>query len=566
MKKCTQCKKDFDITDADRQFYKKMSVPEPTLCPRCRDMRRWASGNDITLYRATCDLCKKEMISMYRPGNPYTVYCTACWWSDKLDPLTFGVDYDFSRPFFDQYRDLQIRVPRLAASVVNCENSPYINNCGDMKSCYMCTSCGFCEDSYYLIWSEHSKDCADSLKTKDNELCYELVNSGGSYRSAWLYQCEGMSDSYFCYDCRNCTQCIFSTNLRNKTLHIFNKPVSEQEYKEFVLTLGSARKAEEYKQTWHASMQRAIHKYLMLKNCENVVGDNVSNSMNSYAVFDSDSLENVRYSSCLLSGSKDSMDVSSYGYGCDLSYEGYGLGGSANKCLFTRQCFHGCDALYYSDLCSGVHDLFGCICLRNTSFCILNKKYAESDYHALKEKIIAHMRKTGEYGEYFPGSLSPFGYNESTAMLYDPLSKEDAVRQGYSWNDAMPETKGKETIQWDAVPDRIGDCDESITSQILACTQCGRNYKIIKQELRLLKKLGLPLPRSCLLCRTAARLSLRNPAQFWHRQCMCERGGHDHVGQCVVEFETTYAPPEGRASTQRPELVYCESCYQKEVV
>jgi len=28
---------------------------------------------------------------------------------------------------------------------------------------------------------------------------------------------------------------------------------------------------------------------------------------------------------------------------------------------------------------------------------------------------------------------------------------------------------------------------------------------------------------------------------------------------CDVEFETTYAP-------DRPEIVYCEKCYQKEVV
>ncbi len=559
MKQCTQCKKEFEIFTADREFYARITVPEPTLCPRCRDMRRWASGNDLTLYRRTCDLCDKDMISMYHQKSPYTVYCTECWWSDKWDPLDLGVDYDFSRSFFDQFKDLQLRVPRMAASIFNCENSPFINNCGDMKSCYMCTSCGFCENSYYLIWGEHNKDCSDSFRTGRNELCYELVNTDGSYRSAWLYQCEGMSDSYFCYDCRNCSMCIFSTNLRNKTLHIFNKPVSEQEYKEFVETLESARRIVEYKQKWHAMMKKAIHRYLAQQNCENVVGDNVRDSVNSYAVFDSNSLENVRYSSRCLSGTKDSMDISSYGYGCDLGYEGYGLGGGVNRCFFTRQCFEGCDSVQYSDLCSSAHDLFGCICLRKTSFCVLNKKYAEEEYYALKKKIIAHMEKTGEYGEYFPGSISPFGYNESSAMLYYPLSKEDALKQGYRWNDAMPETKGKETIQWSAVPDSIGDTDENITDQILACAQCERNFKIIKQELRLLKKLGIAMPRLCPLCRHAARIALRNPQTFWHRQCMCEKVSHDHTGRCMTQFETTYAP-------ERPELVYCEACYQKEVV
>ncbi len=559
-KACSQCGLDFAIRDEDKEFYRKIDVPEPTLCPPCRDMRRWASGNDITLYSATCDLCKKEMISMYRPGNPYTVYCTACWWSDKWDPFTFGVGYDFSRSFFDQFHDLQLRVPRMATSTFSCESSPYVNNCGGMTNCYMCTSCGYCEDSYYLIWGIHNKDCADSFRAVRNEICYELVNTNSSYHSAWLYQCEGMSDSYFCYDCRNCSRCIFSSNLRGKQLHIFNNPVSEQEYDDFVSTLKSFEVVEGYKKKWIECIRTAVHKNLALQNCENVVGDNVSNSANSYALFDSEGCENVRYSRFMFNNTRDCMDISAHGDGCEVSYEGYGLGtDGVNKCFFTRQCCQGCDAVFYSDLCFNSHDIFGCICLRKESFCILNKKYTEQDYKALKDKIIAHMRETGEYGEYFPGSLSPFGYNESTAMLYYPLSKEDALRRGYSWNEAMPETKGKETIQRTAVPDRIDDCDESITSQILACAQCGRNYKIIKQELRLLKKLGLPLPRSCLLCRVAARLSLRNPAQFWHRQCMCERSGHDHAGRCAVEFETTYAP-------ERSERVFCESCYQKEMI
>ena len=559
MKSCAQCKKEFEIFDEDRLFYRKLDAPEPTLCPQCRDMRRWASGNDLTLYRASCSLCKNEMISMYKPDGPYMVYCTSCWWSDRWDPQSFGVDYDFSKTFFDQFKELQLRVPRMAASTFNCENSPYVNNCGDMKSCYMCTSCGFCENCYHLIWGEHNKDCSDLFKAARNELSYELVNTNGSYRAAWLYQCEGMTDSYFCYDCRNCTQCIFSTNLRNKSLHIFNKPVSENEYKQFIQTLGSARKVKEYKQTWHEVMQKAVHKYLALQNCEQVVGDNVINSVNSYVVFDSDKLENVRYSSRMLNGTKDSMDISSYGYGCELSYEGYGLGGGVNACLFTRQCFEGCDAVLYSDLCSNAQNLFGCICLRKTSFCIFNKKYSEQDYNALKERIIAQMREAGEYGEYFPGSLSPFGYNESSAMLYYPLSKEEALESGYPWNDAMPETKGKETIQWDAVPDSINEVDDSFSEQIIACEKCSRNYKIIKQELRLLKKLGLPIPRLCALCRHAERISFRNPSTFWHRQCMCEKSDHGHASRCAVEFETTYAP-------ERPEAVFCEPCYQQEVV
>jgi hypothetical protein len=40
-------------------------------------------------------------------------------------------------------------------------------------------------------------------------------------------------------------------------------------------------------------------------------------------------------------------------------------------------------------------------------------------------KIIAHMQETGERGEFFHLSLSPFGYNETVAMEYFPTEMQD---------------------------------------------------------------------------------------------------------------------------------------------
>jgi len=37
-------------------------------------------------------------------------------------------------------------------------------------------------------------------------------------------------------------------------------------------------------------------------------------------------------------------------------------------------------------------------------------------------KIIEHMQKMGEWGEFFPSSLSPFGYNETVAEEYYPIN------------------------------------------------------------------------------------------------------------------------------------------------
>jgi Zn ribbon nucleic-acid-binding protein len=48
-KQCTKCSSKFEITDKDLEFYDKVSpifndekysIPAPTLCPKCRQIRR----------------------------------------------------------------------------------------------------------------------------------------------------------------------------------------------------------------------------------------------------------------------------------------------------------------------------------------------------------------------------------------------------------------------------------------------------------------------------------------------------------------------------------------------
>ena len=77
-------------------------------------------------------------------------------------------------------------------------------------------------------------------------------------------------------------------------------------------------------------------------------------------------------------------------------------------------------------------------------------------------------------------------------------------------------------------------------------------------ELSFYKKMNLPLPHLCPNCRHYQRLKQRNPLKLWHRQCMCDKTNHDHEDKCVTEFETSYTP-------NKPEIIYCEKCYQQEV-
>src|SRR5256885_746105 len=99
-KQCQNCKQDFVIEPEDFDFYEKMKVPPPTFCPDCRLQRRTSVRNERSLYKTTCNLCGKSFVSMYSSDKPFKVYCKDCWYSDNWDVLSYGRDYDFSKPFF----------------------------------------------------------------------------------------------------------------------------------------------------------------------------------------------------------------------------------------------------------------------------------------------------------------------------------------------------------------------------------------------------------------------------------------------------------------------------------
>ena len=231
--------------------------------------------------------------------------------------------------------------------------------------------------------------------------------------------------------------------------------------------------------------------------------------------------------------------------------------------------------MQYTQHCHSSKHLFGCVGLRHASYCIFNKQYTKEAYEELVPKIIKQMNnmpyvdKTGnkyKYGEFYPIELSPFGYNETVALEQFPITKEKALEKGYKWEGSIQRTTGKETLKPENIPDSIDEVGNSILDEVLSCIDCKRNYKIVPNELIFYKKMKIPIPRRCFYCRHDARLKRRNPFKLWHRSCMCgstdspqATSKHFHGAEkCEVKFETSYAP-------ERPEIVYCEKCYQAEV-
>ena len=125
MKTCTVSGKEFEVTEDDLRFYGKMGVPMPTLCPEERLRKRLVWRNERSIYRRKCDATGKMIIGLFSPDKPYPVYEPEYWWSDKWDAKDYGRDFDFSRPFFEQYKELFDQVPQLATILINSENCDF---------------------------------------------------------------------------------------------------------------------------------------------------------------------------------------------------------------------------------------------------------------------------------------------------------------------------------------------------------------------------------------------------------------------------------------------------------
>ncbi len=568
-KNCQNCKKDFIIEPEDFNYYEKIKVPPPTFCPECRMHRRWSWRNNMSLYNRNCELCQKPVVSIYAPDSGLIVYCNKCWWSDKWDPKSYAVDYDFSKPFFTQFRELIQRVPQMAIvnddgiASLNCE---YTHDWWFSKNCYMCFGGWYVENVLYshgIIAGKEIVDCLDILT--ESERLYESKNCGKSYNMKYSRFCLSCIDSQFLYDCRNCSDCFMCTGLRGKRYFFKNKQYSKEEYEKIIEsyktdTFSGVEKARE---EFNALLLEYPRLYATLYQNLNCTGDTIRNSKNSKFCFIAKDCENCRYCD-FIAGDKDSYDLTTSG---ELSecYEGV-VSDHSQLNLFGIFSVKSQD-IQYTQHCHNCKYTFGSVALRNDKYCILNKQYTKEEYEELVPKIMKQMDempyvdKMGsiyKYGEFYPIELSPFGYNETHGPELVPLSKEEAESRGYGWQDNIQKTTGKETLLPENIPDSINDVGDSILEEILKCSECDRNYKITQNELIFYKKMQIPIPRKCFYCRHEARLKQRNPFKLWYRSCMCKIDKHGHTEVCSNEFETPYAP-------ERPETIYCEKCYQAEV-
>ncbi len=574
---CKNCQNEFPIEIGDITFYEKISVPPPTLCPECRQMRRMSFRNERALYKKKCDYSNKDIISVFPSDSPYKIYDHIYWNSDKFDPMKHNRNFDFSRSFFEQFKELMLDIPWSSLRIENSENCDYNNGVGHSKNCYLCSRTHFSENMLYVYRGNYSKDCVDCYQVfKSSEFLYECIECISCSHSTYLYFSENCSNSSMLWNCKNCLDCFMCSNLRNKQYCFKNQQLSRDEYKKKIeeFNSGSFKEKEKALEEFEKLNQTSIKRNLNIINSPNSTGDNILNSKNSFLCFNVKFCENVRYLWDILKY-KDSMDAYSGGRDSELIYECTATAASYN-CKFCYRASESSD-VYYSIFVKNSKNIFGCIGLKDQEYCIFNKQYTKEEYEVLLPKIIKHMTETGEYGEFFPMELSMFSYNDTVAQEFFPMTKEEVLKKGLRWQD--PDTKNYNiNIKSEELPDDIKDIKEEILEQTIGCAHagdcmhgCTTAFRMTPRELEFYKRMNLPLPRACPNCRHYGRLSKLNPWKLWHGKCQCagtesENGIYKNLAihhlheqdHCPNKFKTS-------CDSNKPGIVYCEKCYQQEV-
>ena len=554
-KECRECGEIFDIFKEDIQFYKKLQVPPPSLCWRCRSQRRLGYKVSFlpNFYKKSCSAPghNEKIVTYYSEKNPVKVYDDDYYLSDRWDSTQFGVDFISEKSFFKQYKKVELAVPHQSLfKDPKAIDSDYVISGTSSKNCYYMGVPYFSENIYYGHLAVSSKDCINIFESMECEKCFDIMLSIKGYNLIFCVDITECVDSAFLYDCKNCSDCFMSSNLRHKKYYFYNQRFSKEAYKNKIkeINLGSRRVYEKHKKEFGKMLSNTIYKNVINLRASDCLGSGMVNSKNCFQSFNNFNCENNRYASSA-DRATDSMDVYGMNHASEL-YETAGVG-PASKSKFSVSCRQVVEVEYSSE-CNNCENCFACFGLKNKKYHIFNKEYTKEEYWKKVDELKTKMLERGEYGEFFPLKDSPFPYQDSNAQVEFPMTEKEIKEKGWHWQDEIKSdidlTKVK-TLKAEDVPNNIQDVKDDILKTPIICERTGKPFKITKFELDFYRKMNVPLPIISPVERIKDLFQYRRPYKLYDTIC----------AKCQKEIQTVHNP-------ESTENIYCEECYNKEVV
>ena len=502
----------------------------------------WRGETSGAYFGENATFAPLQFIAMYAPDAACKVYCQNCYWSDNWDQYQSGRDIDFSRPFFEQFAELLQQAPVPALINVRSENSEYCNRIFDGRNNYLSFIALYNpEGLLYTSSTQSCKDCVDILFCQHSELCYDCVDCESCHAIFYSTRAIDCYDSYFLEDCIGCHDCFACKNLQRRAYCVFNEQIEKEEYQAFLreAKLSSWSSVRSFREKAVKFFQTLPSRALVTKNSENVHGSNIFYSRECKDVFDAHESERM-LSSSFFEKCNDCADC--YGLGCSHhSYDSTTLQNS-EQIFFSAAAIDSAMLTYCYECYANSKNCFGSVGLKKGEWSILNQIYSKAEYQKLIPRLLGHMNRTGEWGEFFPAKLSPFAYNESTAQDDYPLVQEEALALGLRWQEQLhAPPKVSSFIKAEELPDNATEATQDLLRNALLCEFSGQPFRVIENELKFYLSQGVPIPRLHPDERHRRRLERRNPRKLFDRSCAL----------CSEATQSTISP-------NRAELLYCE--------
>lgn len=496
---CTTCNSQFEITEKEFSMLDKLWVEAPTQCIFCRWQQLLSFWPSIgKWYKRKCDFSGETIVTNYPINARFPVYQSNYFDGDGWDSV--GLTYDSSKPFFDQFKELQEKTPRPHMIGINSENCDYCDDSRNCKDCFLSSSILDCEKIHYSYRNLRCNHCVDITYSFDCENCYDILDAKNCYKLFFSSYVENCSNSSFLYDCRNCKDCFMCWNLRDKKYCIRNKQYTKEEYKVQLaqIDLWSRQQTKSLKTERETHIKQDVYQPATVNiSCEKCEGNHLQNSKeltNSFFIQESEDCTNIfrglRNKNCL-----DSVGI----LNCENIY-----GSTWTELFNTKYCMYSvnCRDSEYIDNCQNCSNCFGCVGLRNKEYCVLNVQYSQEQYIELISRIKNDMTQSWEYGQLLPYSMMYTWYNTTIARFYFPKTKEEILALWWYRED---EVINSSNIKWFQAPDHIKDIPKDIHKKTIICAQTGQAFNFVPQVIKFHQKHNIALPGITHLQRTINR-------------------------------------------------------------
>lgn len=498
---CRVTGKPFEVSELEQELLQragtlhpmlKESFPLVDIHPLERLRMVFALSSTTSLYNAKSAISGQPQISRFDPALPYKICTYDEFFSDAVDNTLFGRDYDFSRPFFEQWHELTQAVYLCPLNNNNAVNSPYANGAGNVKNCYLVSAAFDCEDCAYGTDLSKCISCFHCVKIQDCQNCYMSADLQGCYACFFCQHVRSSSDCIASFDLVGCKNCLGCVGLRYQEYCIYNEQKTKEEYEAFLQEHPVATHSAEFLSGMERLRTTMGHVLETNMNIQNSTGEFLTNSTDSQHCYFSDSLQNCAY----VVAAHHAKD-SAYAFIVRSELVFGGTYADTRLSWQSFSCFGGEGHMYNLYLFQNCNYCFGCSALRGKSYCILNKQYTKEEYEALLPRIIAHMKSTGEWGQPTPVRYSPHSYEDATAHKFlAPIPEEEARRRGYFFADLPKTEQNTSGVPIDALPLELTQENiHSILEQTFLCPVSQNLMRFTSQEVAFCLQFRLPLPR-----------------------------------------------------------------------